>query len=135
MRNANEKVLRNGMEKSAIILVMTLLALASFAMSPAGAYSATEVDESYSPGLTDDAISVTATASNQARRLLIVDDEDVIVSVWSNTATSDAPLSVKNEDGSERALADGILGQYRGLLDRVDWTQRGLVYSRVSLTR
>ncbi len=124
-----------GWKKPTIILVVTLLALASFATSPAGAYSSTGVDESYSPGLTDDAISVTATAANQARRLLIVDDEDVIVSVWSNTTTSDAALTVKHETGSERALADGILGQYRDLLVDVDWTQRGLVYSRVSLTR
>jgi hypothetical protein len=112
-----------------------LLALASYATSPAGAYTSVGADESRSPSLTDDTASVTATATNQARRLLIVDDEDMIVSIWSNTVTLDVPLSVKRDTGSGRALDDGILLQYRELLADVDWTQRGLVYSRISPTR
>ncbi len=73
--------------------------------------------------------SVTAASS----RLIVVDENDTIVEIWSNTTgtkRSFYSLRVKEQhwQGPEHPLTPGILAQYNHLLTEVDWSNRGRVY-------
>ena len=73
--------------------------------------------------------SVTAASS----RLIVVDENDTIVEIWSNTTgtkRSFYSLRVKEQhwQGPEHPLTPGILAQYNHLLTKVDWSNRGKVY-------
>jgi len=73
--------------------------------------------------------SVTAASS----RLIVVDANDTIVEIWSNTTgtkRSFYSLRVKEQhwQGPEHPLTPGILAQYNRLLTEVDWSNRGKVY-------
>jgi len=73
--------------------------------------------------------SVTAASS----RLIVVDENDTIVEIWSNTTgtkRSFYSLRVKEQhwQGPEHPLTPGILTQYNRLLTEVDWSNRGKVY-------
>ena len=68
-------------------------------------------------------------------RLIVVDDEDNIISVSSNTTGDDYTfyaLRIRegHVDGQEHPLTDETLSQYNRLLGEVDWTQTGRVYER-----
>lgn len=73
--------------------------------------------------------SVTAASS----RLIVVDANDTIVEIWSNTTGTKRgfySLRVKEQhwQGPEHPLTPGILTQYNRLLTGVDWSNRGKVY-------
>ena len=73
--------------------------------------------------------SVTAASS----RLIVVDENNTIVEIWSNTTgtkRSFYSLRVKEQSwqGPEHPLTPGILAQYNRLLTEVDWSNRGKVY-------
>ena len=73
--------------------------------------------------------SVTAASS----RLIVVDGNDTIVEIWSNTTgtkRSYYSLRVKEQhwQGPEHPLTPGILAQYNRLLAEVDWSNGGRVY-------
>ena len=130
-----------------IIFVVELLTLAVLAVPPAKAQSMVASDASVhqanhlhrsadvAPRLASNTASVTVTAATEGRRLVVVDGEDRIVAIWSNTTALNPSLVVRSMDGTERAITDGVLHQYQGLLEEIDWTQRGLVYSLVPETR
>ena len=79
--------------------------------------------------------TLTVSGEVTAARLIVVDDNDDIVGVWSNTAAGDSTfyslvtrLGYKN--GPEHPLTDSILYQYSQLIDLLDWNARGQVYAR-----
>jgi len=74
--------------------------------------------------------SVTAASS----RLIVVDENDRIVEVWSNTTgtkRSFYSLRIKEQSwqGEEHPLTQEILAQYNSLLGEVDWSINGRAYS------
>ncbi len=73
--------------------------------------------------------SVTAASS----RLIVVDGNDTIIEIWSNTTGTKRrfySLRVKEQSrqGQEHSLTQGILAQYNRLLGEVDWSINGRVY-------
>ena len=75
--------------------------------------------------------SVVATGEVKGVRLLVVDDSDALVAIWSNTFSPEHSLVVRvgHRNGPEHALTESILRQYQAVVDGVAWTQRGLVYA------
>jgi hypothetical protein len=74
--------------------------------------------------------SVTAASS----RLIVVDENDRIVEIWSNTTGMKRnfySLRVKEQSwqGGEHFLTQIILAQYNRLLGEVDWNINGRAYS------
>ncbi|MFQ6014190.1 MAG: hypothetical protein ACE5NP_01945 [Anaerolineae bacterium] len=63
-------------------------------------------------------------------RYLVVDENETIIEVWSNTDAAGYTLFVKQGkvDGPETAMTEKIRAQYEELLDSIDWQQRGRVY-------
>ena len=66
-------------------------------------------------------------------RLIVVDGNEDIVAMWSNTggsATSNHSLTVRTleKNGPSYPLTDYIVSQYDRLLGEVDWSARGQVY-------
>ena len=130
-----------------IIFVAELLALAILAVPPANAQSMVASDvpvpqanrlygaADVAPHMASNTASVTVTAAIEGKRLVVVDDEDRVVAIWSNTTAPNPSLVVRSEDGTERTITDGVLHQYRDLLEDIDWTQRGRVYSLAPDTR
>ncbi len=82
--------------------------------------------------LTSSSGSVTVVARILPSRLIVVDDEDKIIEIWSNTPGADYTLRAREGyvDGSEHPLTEGIKSQYNKLLPTIDWSKKGLVYSR-----
>lgn len=77
--------------------------------------------------------AVTVSASVRAVRLLVVDDQDRIISVYSNTGVtaSDFRLTARRAapDGPQLdPIPDAALREYGRLEHHIDWSQRGLVY-------
>jgi len=75
--------------------------------------------------------SVAVVVEIRGTRVIVVDDEDRVLAVWSNTSASDCDLVVRemSVNGPERVAAGAPLWRYRELVEDVDWTRRGLVYS------
>ena len=78
--------------------------------------------------------SVLVTGEAAGVRLLVVDDTGTLIAIWSNTSSPEHRLAARLEhrNGTQLSLTEDILGQYQAVLDGVDWTQRGLVYSNPS---
>lgn len=66
----------------------------------------------------------------KGKRLLVVDSDDEIVAIWSNTPSLDHDLIVRvgSRDGPEHPMTEDILHQYQELKGGIDWTERGLVF-------
>ncbi len=75
--------------------------------------------------------SVAVVAEIRGTRVIVVDDEDRVLAIWSNTSAPDCDLVVRemSVNGPERVAAGAPLWRYRELVEDVDWTRRGLVYS------
>ncbi len=73
--------------------------------------------------------SVTVTPT----RKIVVDENDRIVEIWSNTTGTrrgfySLRVSEQSRQGLEHPLTQGILTQYNRLLGEVDWSINGRVY-------
>jgi len=88
---------------------------------------------SYS-GTASPAGTITASVTVMPSRRIVVDVNDTIVEIWSNTTGTKRnfySLRVKEQSlqGPEHSLTQEILTQYNRLLGEVDWTETGQVYS------
>ena len=77
--------------------------------------------------------TVTARATGASARRIVVDEDDQITGIWSNTTGTKRgyySLRVNEESpsGPEHVLTQEILEQYNQLLATVDWTGCGRVY-------
>ena len=77
---------------------------------------------------------VRASVTVMPSRRIVVDENDTIVEIWSNTTGTKRnfySLRVKEQSlqGPEHPLTQEILTQYNRLLGEVDWTETGQVYS------
>ncbi len=77
--------------------------------------------------------TITASVTVASSRLIVVDENDTIVEIWSNTTgtkRSFYSLRVKEQhwQGPGHPLTPGILTQYNRLLAEVDWSNSGRVY-------
>ena len=77
--------------------------------------------------------TIRASVTVASSRLIVVDENDRIVEIWSNTSgmkRSYYSLRVKEQQGQGLAhpLTPGILAQYNHLLAEVDWSNRERVY-------
>ncbi|MBA7678573.1 hypothetical protein ES703_86851 [subsurface metagenome] len=77
--------------------------------------------------------TIRASVTVASSRLIVVDENDTIVEIWSNTTgmkRSFYSLRVKEQhwQGLEHPLTPGILAQYNRLLAEVDWSNTGRVY-------
>ena len=93
---------------------------------------AAEVPSSHSE-TTSHCATIRASVTVASSRLIVVDENDTIVEIWSNTTgtkRSFYSLRVKEQhwQGPEHPLTPGILAQYNRLLAEVDWSNRGRVY-------
>ena len=93
------------------------------------AAGSTSYNETASPAGT-----ITASVTVMPSRRIVVDENDTIVEIWSNTTGTKRnfySLRVKQQSlqGPEHPLTQGILTQYNRLLGEVDWTETGQVYS------
>ena len=78
--------------------------------------------------------TITASVKVMSSRLIVVDANNRIVGIWSNTTGTKRAfysLRVKEQEpqGPEHPLTQEILTQYNRLLGEVDWTERGQVYN------
>ena len=93
------------------------------------AAGSTSYSETASPAGT-----ITASVTVMPSRRIVVDENDTIVEIWSNTTGTKRnfySLRVKEQSlqGPEHPLTQEILTQYNRLLGEVDWTETGQVYS------
>jgi len=93
------------------------------------AAGSTSYSETASPAGT-----ITASVTVMPSRRIVVDENDTIVEIWSNTTGTKRnfySLRVKEQSlqGHEHPLTQEILAQYNRLLGDVDWTETGQVYS------
>lgn len=77
--------------------------------------------------------SVTARATAASARVIVVDENDRVIQVWSNTTGTKRgyySLRVREDtfQGPEHPLTREILEQYNRLLGPVDWTVCGRAY-------
>ena len=77
--------------------------------------------------------TIRASVTVMSSRLIVVDENDTIIEVWSNTTGTKRffySLRVKEQSwqGPEHPLTQGILAQYNRLLDELDWNNKGRVY-------
>ena len=77
--------------------------------------------------------TITASVKGAASRLIVVDENDRITEIWSNTNGANGSfysLRVREQQvqGPEHLLTPGILAQYNRLLGEVDWNERDQVY-------
>ena len=77
--------------------------------------------------------TVTARATGASARRIVVDENDQITGIWSNTTGTKRgyySLRVREDSfqGAEHPLTAEILDQYNQLLALVDWTGCGKVY-------
>ncbi len=92
------------------------------------AAGSTSYSETASPAGT-----ITASVKVASSRLIVVDENNTIIEIWSNTTgakRSFYSLRIKEQQwqGSEHPLTPEILAQYNHLLGEVDWTETGQVY-------
>ena len=78
--------------------------------------------------------TITASVTVMPSRRIVVDENDTIVEIWSNTTGTKRKfysLRIKEQSlqGPEHPLTPEILAQYNRLLGEVDWTETGQVYS------
>ncbi len=78
--------------------------------------------------------TIRASVKGAASRLIVVDENDRIVEIWSNTTglkCSFYSLRIKEQptQGPEHPLTQEILTQYNRLLGEVNWNKRDRVYS------
>ncbi len=78
--------------------------------------------------------TIEASVTVASSRLIVVDENNRIVGIWSNTTgTKRAFYSLRVKElsvqGLEHPLTPEILAQYNRLLGEVDWTEIGQVYS------
>lgn len=91
-------------------------------------------DEASSQGRTTSrTATITAIVKGAASRQIVVDENDRIVEIWSNTDGSNGSfysLRVKEQQvqGPEHPLTQEILAQYNRLLGEVDWSINGRVH-------
>jgi len=81
--------------------------------------------------------TVRASVTVMPSRRIVVDENDTIVEIWSNTTGTKRnfySLRVKEQSlqGPEHPLTQEILAQYNRLLGEVDWTETGRVYSNTT---
>jgi len=96
----------------------------------------TRVDKSQSSPETSGSSAsgaVTAAVTVASYRLIVIDENDRITAIWSNTTGLKRPyysLRVREIEwnGPEHPLTEDILAQYNRLLNSVDWTVCGQVY-------
>ncbi len=92
-------------------------------------------EEPFSPNETAScSATIKASVTAASSRLIVVDENDRIVEIWSNTTglkRSFYSLRVKEQSwqGSEHPLTQTILAQYNRLLGEVDWSINGRAYS------
>ncbi len=92
-------------------------------------------EEPFSPSETASrSATIKASVTAASSRLMVVDENDTIVEIWSNTTgtkRSFYSLRVKEQSwqGSEHPLTQTILAQYNRLLGEVDWSINGRAYS------
>jgi hypothetical protein len=88
-----------------------------------------ENDTGYSEG-TATGDSVSATAMINGIRLIVVDHNDTITGIWSNTSTSRSNIVVREggSSGADHPLNDAIAKQYNSISMQVDWGGRGQVF-------
>lgn len=77
--------------------------------------------------------TIKASVTGASSRLIVVDEDDRIVEIWSNTTGMKRgfySLRVKEHSwlGLGHPLTPGILAQYNDLLGKLDWTNEGRVY-------
>ncbi len=92
------------------------------------AAGSTSYSETASPAGT-----ITASVTVMPSRRIVVDENDTIVEIWSNTTGTKRnfySLRIKEQSlqGPEHPLTQEILTQYNNLLGEVDWTETGQVY-------
>ena len=95
-------------------------------------YDAAEMPSSHHK-TTSHCATIRASVTAASSRLIVVDENDRIVEIWSNTTgtkRSFYSLRVREQhcQGPEHSLTPGILAQYNHLLAEVDWSNRGRVY-------
>lgn len=78
--------------------------------------------------------TIKASVTVASSRLIVVDENDTIIEIWSNTTglkRSFYSLRVKEQSwqGLEHPLTQTILAQYNRLLGEVDWSINGRAYS------
>ena len=93
------------------------------------AAGSTSYSEAVSPAGT-----ITVSVTVMPSRRIVVDENDTIVEIWSNTTGTKRnfySLRIKEQSlqGPEHTLTQEILTQYNRLLGEVDWTETGQVYS------
>ena len=77
--------------------------------------------------------TIRASVKGASSRLIVVDENDRIIEIWSNTDGANGgfySLRIKEQrvEGLEHPLTPEILAQYNRLLDEVDWNARDQVY-------
>lgn len=78
--------------------------------------------------------TIRASVKVASSHLIVVGENDTIIEIWSNTTGTKQDfysLRVKelSVQGPEHPLTQEILARYNRLLDEVDWTETGQVYS------
>ena len=86
-----------------------------------------------SPGVVSASVSSASTsveAEVRGKRLLVVNAQDDVVAVWSNTADSNAQVIVRegSMNGPAHEITAELMSKYERLLRELDWSQKGLVY-------
>ena len=90
-----------------------------------GSYAVSEPD--------GNSFTMTITAAVLPSRLIVVDDNDRITEIWSNTTGlkySFYSLRLTDQQDQEHPLTQEILAQYNRLLGKVDWSVRGQAYAQ-----
>lgn len=131
--------------KPGFALVMAGLVLGLGGVLSASAWGETEADTvipkaslpyaAEGGGLTNQEVGsfsvVVVTGEVKGKRLLVVDSDDRIIGIWSNTSSLDHTLIVRTGrmDGPEHPMSENILRQYEELKGGIDWAQTGLVFT------
>ena len=93
----------------------------------------TAEEPSSDPKTTSARGTIRASVTVTPARIIVVDDNDRIVEIWSNTTGMKRDfysLRIKEQSlqGLEHCLTQQILAEYNRLLGEVDWTETGRVY-------
>jgi len=77
--------------------------------------------------------TIRARVTVASSRLIVVDENDRLIEIWSNTTGTKRAfysLRVREQEpqGPEHPLTQEILAQYNRLLGEVDWSNKGRVY-------
>ncbi len=76
--------------------------------------------------------SVRVTGAVAGSRVAVVDEDGTIMSIFSNTSDTEAPIDVRlgSANGPKLDATPSVLQQYEKLKTKVDWGRAGLVYQR-----